>query len=428
MKGFPFGRPTADGPAGIANLRRLFWLRHFAILGQASALLAAQFLLHMQILSVLTLAPIACLLLFNVYVGIRLRRDDEPGEGEFTLHLAVDIVTLGALLYFTGGAGNPFVFLFLLPLTVAATLLSTAKVWVLTALTVLTYSVLLYWYQPLPHAHGASAGHDFTLHVAGMWFGFLLSAVIVSYVITGMGRTVRHQDALLAKAREQALRSERLVALGTLAAGAAHELGTPLSTASLLAAEIEHETADTPSAIKARQLRDQLKRCKQGLSALSATAGQLNLSGGGSSGVAEFLEGVMREFRTRRPQAALNFHCQDGQPAQRILADRSLGLALMNILDNAADASPQHVECEAIWDERELRLHVRDRGPGLSEKAREHAGKQPYGEKAQGLGLGLFLSHGIIERMGGEVRLSERQGGGLETAIRLPLPSLDQAA
>src|SRR5688572_15597565 len=110
-------------PAGIANLRRLYWLRWLSIAGQLAAVAAAVWLLEISLPLPETFIPIGLLVLFNVYTAARLNNKREPSAHEYVVHLAADMLALGALLYFTGGATNPFVFLFLLPLTVAATLL-----------------------------------------------------------------------------------------------------------------------------------------------------------------------------------------------------------------------------------------------------------------------------------------------------------------
>ena len=193
------------------------------------------------------------------------------------MHLFSDVLILAALLYFTGGSTNPFVSLFLLPLTLAAAALPGRYTWAIATAAVICYSFLMVWYFPIPHQHGI----NFNLHVLGMWFGFVLSAILISYFAVKMSATLRERDRALALARENALRDERLVSLGTLAAGAAHELGTPLATMAVLAKDLESECAGRPGVAEPFQvLRGQIARCKDILSQLAVSAGQARAEAG----------------------------------------------------------------------------------------------------------------------------------------------------
>ncbi len=409
--------------ASHANLKRLYWLRIIAIIGQIGAVA-----ITVRVLAIpLPLLPIATIItalaIFNVYTGRRLKRGDTAGEGEFLGQLLVDIAALTALLYFTGGATNPFTLMYFMPLIIAATVLPERLTWALAGITVASHSLIAWQYLPLQHAH--AEGHEFGLHVFGMWIGFVLSAGLIADFVVGMGNTLRRQEQALATAREQVLRNERLVALGTLAAGTAHELGTSLNTMTLVVQELSDEySGDDALEPPLTTLREQLERCKEALSTLSASAGGVRLSGGEALPVDTYLDRLLSEWRDRRPAASVQVTWQGERPAPAILADRSLSQALVNILDNAADASPDTVEWQADWNQQALDMEVRDRGPGLTAEASAHAGKRPYTSKAEGLGLGLFLAHAVIGRFGGSVTLMNRNGGGVCTRIHLPLTRL----
>jgi two-component system sensor histidine kinase RegB len=279
-------------------------------------------------------------------------------------------------------------------------------------------------FVPLPEAHSHDGG--FGLHVFGMWLGFVLSAGLIGYFVVGMGTTLRRQEQALAEAREQALRDERLVALGTLAASTAHELGTPLGTMALLVEEIDEVLGDEAAQLRPQldTLRTQIERCKGALSTLSASAGGVQLGGGGVMPIDHYLADVLTQWRRVRPAAAIETDWKGSRPVPQILADRTLTQAVTNILDNAADVSRQAIEWSASWDAHHVDMEIRDSGPGLTAEAEQSVGKRPYTEKAEGLGLGLFLAHGIIERFGGRVTLANRLGGGVTTHIELPLADL----
>ena len=273
--------------------------------------------------------------------------------------------------------------------------------------------------------------HDsgFTQHVFGMWFGFVFSAGLIATFVTNMASTLRERDRVLAQAREQALRDERLVALGTLAAGAAHELGTPLGTMAIVTDELVQDyPADKDAELhdNLQLIRGQIDRCKDALSVISASAGELRADAGSAQPVDIYLEQVIEQWRSERPGIAFQHHIAGDSPAPQIMADRALTQALTNILNNAADASPQWVELRAQWTPQQLVVEINDQGPGLNESASHTVGKAPYSSKEHGLGLGLYLAHAVIGRLGGEVTLFNRdanakQPGGLCTRITLPL-------
>ncbi|MDE2088522.1 MAG: HAMP domain-containing histidine kinase, partial [Gammaproteobacteria bacterium] len=274
-------------------------------------------------------------------------------------------------------------------------------------------------------------GHGFGLHIWGMWFGFFLSAGLIAYFVVRMGDTLRARDRALVRAREDTLHAERLLALGTLAAGTAHEFGTPLAAMAVLAKELQRDHAAMPAlAAKLRVLRDQIERCKHILATMSASAGQLQAASGGGVLLNRYLEQTLEEWRATRPGVQLQSRCEGPQPVARIVAEQTLTQALLNILNNAADASPHCVEVEALWSERELTIEVRDRGQGVTPEVESQAGQAFFSTKApgRGLGLGLFLAHTTINRLGGSVRLFNRDDGGACTRVILPLSPLLAAA
>jgi two-component system sensor histidine kinase RegB len=222
--------------------------------------------------------------------------------------------------------------------------------------------------------------------------------------VTTMGRALRRHQRMLADAREQSLRDEQLVALGTLAASTAHELGTPLATMTLTAEELRDELGDPPGQVVEQLdlLKSQIGRCKEALSVLSASAGNLRATGGGAMSLDRYFASLLEDWLRSRPGVKLESRIEGSDPAPRVVAERTLSQALTNIIDNAADVS-RHLE--------------------------RRVGKSPLSSQGSGagLGLGLFLSHGIIERLGGRVTLGERSGGGLETRVDLPLKALGVA-
>ncbi len=418
--------PSAE-PTAAVNLRRLLLLRNIAILAQVSTVVLAVYALGIVLPLSPLLGTIAGLLGVNALTWLRLRRPWPVSEGELFAQLSLDVAALTVLLYFSGGSTNPFVLLYLLPITLSAAALPGFYTWAMAGVTIACYSLLMFFYVPLPNGHAAHGGVSaFGLHVFGMWLGFVASAALIAYFVVKMGETLRARDHALATLRENELRNERIIALATLAAGAAHELGTPLSTVAVLAKELECDAPDTDSRDRLRVLREQVDRCKHILSTLSASAGQTRAEAGRSLPLDAYLEEVIARFRDLRPAATVQ-HTSDGpRPAPVIVTEQTLSQAIMNILNNAADASPQSVEMTARWTAQALTLEVCDRGPGLPATVQARAGKVVFTTKeaGQGMGLGLFLAHATLNRFGGEVHLYNREGGGACTRLSLPLASL----
>ena len=407
----------------LRNLRRLVILRNITILGAGTGIAIAIGFFDLALPRLPLINILAMLALLNVLTWLRLKSGYGVSNTEIFTQMLLDIAGITALFYFTGGATNPFVWFFLLPLIIAATILSRLYTWLMAVLTVTCYTALLFYNVPLPHG-GMHHDGGFQMHVFGMWMGFVMSAGFVAIIIVGMAHSLRERDRKLATAREQALQNERLVALGTLAAGAAHELGTPLGTMAILTAELEQDyAASTHPDLRNKLgiLSSQVKRCKEALSVISVSAGAGRAESGHPMPVGDFLNDVITEWRQQQPGASLDSRISSRPPDSMLIAERTLAQALINILNNAADASPSEVRLEATWSAAELTLEISDRGPGLGDALQNQLGKMPVSTKFEGLGVGLYLAHASIERMGGTLSLRNRTHGGTRILITLPL-------
>jgi len=407
-----------------ANLRRLFVLRSIAIAGQVIAIVVAVGYFDTP-LPVLPMAiVIAGLLALNLRTWWRVRRALPVGHAELFAELLADVAALTALLYLSGGSTNPFVSLYLLPLSVAAAALPPRYAWIMAGATVGCYSALMFFHVPLGDPHAAH-GSSFNLHLLGMWVTFIVSAVLIAGFVSGMSASIRARDEELAQARERALRDEQVVALGTFAAGAAHELGTPLSTIAVLTRELERDHAAVPGlAQDLRLLRTQVDNCKQIITDLTAAAGQARAGSAVRQNADDFLRSVLDRWSLLRPQVRPRLLCSGSSPAPEIAGEETIRQTLINILNNAADVSPRDVEIEATWGPDKLTIEVRDRGLGLSEDIISRAGRSLFSTKSEGSGIGLLLANATIERLGGSVTLSNREGGGGCTRVTLPLQRL----
>lgn len=412
---------TRTPPSSAAiNLRRVLALRAIIFAGLLITLWFAVARLGLPLPVTPLLAVLAVMTVVSLASLWRLTHPWPVGDAELFAQLLADVAALTVLLYFTGGSTNPFVTLYLLPLAITAAALP-QRVWWMAGIATACYSALLAWHVPLPHAEHAHDA-DFSMHVFGMWLGFVASAALIASFAVRMNATLRDRDRMLAELREQGLRQERIVAIGTLAAGAAHELGTPLSTMAVLVKDIQ--PGEAVAAGKLEILRAQIARCKEILASLSAAAGQVRAESGQSRPLDAFLEELVRRWQATRPGVNARTRLAGQGPAPRIVAEQTLTQAITNILNNAADVSPQDVELDGHWTPDELVLEIADRGPGIEPELAHKAGEPFHTTKSEGLGLGLFLAYTTLNRLGGDVRLMNREGGGVLCRLTLPLAAL----
>lgn len=390
---------------------RWWWLAFLLALALASPAALAVPLPLPAIFAVLAVAAMV-----NLATLWRLRTHASEANDLF-LQLCIDLVTLGALLFFSGGATNPLISMLLPLLAVAALALPGPLVAIYALLAVLTYSLLMVFYLPLPLADPARAAR---LHLAGMWLTFAFSAALMAWLLLRMTAQIRERDMALARAREQALREERVVALGALAAGAAHELGTPLATMSLLAGELEHDTGLSPASREDLDtLRAQIAQCKEILTTLSARAGVDRVERASGMALDDWLKQMRERWLNLRPGASCTMHLQSGT-APRIVAEATLEQALINLLNNAARAARREIVLAANWDEESWIVEVRDDGTGFAPEILANAGRQRLAAHADGSGLGIWLSAAAVERLGGTLSLYNLPEGG--AAARLCFP------
>ena len=414
-------------PAPIAeHLKRLMLLRSVLVCVLAATLGVAQLGFGVQLRWEAMSALLLVLLAAGVFGWLRSRLA-HISETELFMHLLLDVATLSGLLYLSGGSTNPFVSLYLLPLVIAAITLPPRYAWSMAAVTASCYGLLFFFYLPLGAMHAGHTQAEFRVHIIGMWINFVLSAGLIAFFVGRMARAIRARDAELARQKEIGLRNERIVALGTLAAGAAHELGTPLSTMAVVLNELAQDHADEPQLSRdLATLRQQVAACKQTITRMVAAAGEARAEGGGAQAVDEFLRETLDNWRLLRPSVTLAERMSGPAPAPTILNEHTLRQAIVNLLDNAADASPHSVELDCSWGSDRLRLEIRDCGPGLNAEAETHVGRGFFSTKAegQGNGIGLLLAKATFERLGGQLRLDARSGGGVRTLLELPLDSL----
>lgn len=415
--------------SALANLRSLLAIRSIALLGQGALL--AYLLWSGRHAGNLPGLGFALVLLAILTLGgwWRSRRDWPVMEGEFLVQLLLDVIVWSALMFFSGGATNPFISYYIVPIVVAAAVLPWRLAWLVTAASLLAYGLLLYVYQPLElfapgPAHSAAA----RAHVLGMWLNFLFSALLITFFVLRMGGVLRERIARESSLREERLRNDQIMAVASLAAGTAHELGTPLSTMTVTVDEMRRDPGLGESLrADCELLAQQLQHCRDTLRSLSRTAETTAGSPPQSDDAWEFTARVVKRWAVRRPGVRYDLRRAQRGAAPRILWDTTLCQALENLLNNAADTGTPTVRVSLSWDPVHCCISIRDRGPGLSPALGTDPGQVILLSASQGMGIGLMLSHASVERFGGHIELRPLDDG-TEARLILPIEDTDETS
>ena len=352
------------------------------------------------------------------------------GRGGAFVQLVLDLVAWGAFLYFGGGVTNPAISLLLPVVAVGASILPSRQAWALAVVAVGVYAVLWEFHHPVHLADAASA---MFWHLAGMWVSFALAAVTVVWFIVRLNAAIARGEAALAEAQAARARDAYVVGLGNLAAGAAHRLGTPLGTLRILADEMARRR-DLPAEVQedVALMREQVDHCRDILNSLTQETGQQRAEGGGQAPAAAWVRECVARWQRLRPAAVLRLDLAPELALQGVVADASLGEALQNLIDNAANANAaagqatEAVEVRGRLAEGALRVEVADRGPGLSPERVVAARHAPSGSQSSGMGVGLMLAHAAVEHHGGQLSFHSRPGGGTIARLVLPLRMSDE--
>ncbi|UXH77358.1 ATP-binding protein [Roseateles amylovorans] len=425
------GRQAPVNQAGRNNLRQLVQLRWLAVAGQLVTVVSVHFALHIRLPVAEMLTLLSVLLLFNIACWARTRWVPGVSDAELFAGLLVDVAVLSGQLFYSGGVTNPFIFLFLLQIAVGAVLLSARFVWPMVGLTSACFLALTQWHQPLllPDLAGLSLPPHY---VGGLLICFAINAGLLVTSIHRISRNLRQRDARLADLRQRAAEEEHIVRMGLLASGAAHELGTPLATLSVILGDWAHMApfaGDPELREEIEEMQIQLSRCKAIVSGILMSAGEMRGEAPEVTTLHAFLDELVLHWRTTRPCVGLDYRRDAALPDLRIVSDVGLKQMVDNILDNALEAAPARtVGLRAFAEEDQLVICVQDHGPGFPSEMLERFGKPYQSSKGRpGGGLGLFLALNVCRSLGGVLQARNRlpeEGGGAEVAIRLPLSAL----
>jgi len=283
----------------------------------------------------------------------------------------------------------------------------------------LCYAALRLLYVPLPLPHSIELEHE--LMYFGQWVNYTMLAGLVAWFGVRVGEVWSHHHRRTQQEAEQEARDRSLIGLAALAAGAAHEMSTPLSTMSVVVGDLRRG-AKLPADWKVSidMLWQQLQICKRSLSDMVRAADIEQLGRTRSVSARQFVRDLLDHFQLLRPQVPIQLQFEPIEDSLALRADHTLPQALLNLVNNAADASPHAVELRVRQNDLALVIQILDRGPGIAPRLRERLGKGPVTGKAGGNGVGVFIANSAIERLGGTVRMFDRKHGGTRVQVELP--------
>jgi two-component system sensor histidine kinase RegB len=408
------------------NMHQLIQLRWIAVVGQITTVLMVEYWLGVALPLVAMAMVAAALVALNLISLARLQSRMTVTNAELFVALAFDAAALTAQLYLSGGATNPFAFLFLLHVMLSALLLEAWSTWAIVAITVACFAFLTANYQPL----ALPQGHDgdlFRLHIEGMLVCFMLNAMLLVVFVARINRNLKERDGRLATLRQHAAEEDHIVRMGLLASGAAHELGTPLATIDVILSDWRREEAMASEPERAAEIDDMLieiRRCKAIVGGILMSAGEARGEELQVTTVRAFLNDIVEDRRAARPAGRIDFDDSFGEDVS-IVSDSALKQVIGNVIDNAVDASPRWVGVSAERGGSTLRLAVRDSGPGFSPEMLAGFGRPYSSTKGRpGGGLGLFLVVNVLRKLGGAVTAANRPEGGAIVTLSLPLAAL----
>ncbi|WP_293779025.1 ATP-binding protein [uncultured Oxalicibacterium sp.] len=411
--------------AGHRNMQQLIQLRWIAVIGQLSTIFVVTVVFGIDLPVRLMLEVLVCLIAFNLASHLRWHERPIVSNKELFLAMLVDVTILTAQLYLSGGTSNPFVFLYLLQIILSALLLEAWSTWMIVGITSTCLVGLSVFSRPLV-LPPENESLFFSLYVQGILICFVLNAALLAFFIIRIMGNLRMGDAELAALRNRAVEEEHIVRMGLLASGAAHELGTPLSTLSVILGDWRRMPEFQSSEVQAEiaEMEAQIQRCKSIVSSILLSAGEARGESSVKTTLRTFLDELVAEWRENRSVAAFDYINRIEQDVP-VVFDSVLKQMICNVLDNAAEASPRWVGFDVAREGQSLCLRITDAGPGFPPAMLPQLGKPYQSTKGRpGRGLGLFLVVNVARKLGGTIAARNREEGGAIVEVTLPLAAI----
>lgn len=393
------------------NLKRLAILRLITCAGIAVALIYLETSLHHDpdlgvgwfIWGLLTVLSV---------VNLIRAKQKSAGQNELFAYLMLDSGLIVLLIYFTGGANNPFITYLLVPIVISAATQSWTKTWSLCVLAIAAYAFVLFYHVPLPMLHMHHSGMN--LHIVGMLLTFIMSALFIAYFVVDMAQQLTNEQNQVAKLREQSIQNEHVMVVANQAAATAHELGTPLTTMAVVTQDLlTQEVSEEEKKEDLSLIQQQIQLCKEKLKLLVSHA-QSNAK---QEPLVDFIQTTLDQWLLMRPHAQYQWQ-KPKEISPEVQYPLVLQQAIINLLNNAMDASPEKIQIDLNWSKQNWCLEIQDQGSGIDqERTRQLNKPQP---SDAGMGIGLLLTHSSVQRLGGHVEWQNLPSGGCVTKIEVP--------
>jgi len=429
------------------SLSWFIWLRWIAVAGQLLTIVLSKVVIGAPLNLSLLLGIVAFTAASNLVLTAWMRFSGGSGTGNrrgaaknlvLASVMALDLMSLTALLHFSGGASNPFAVFYFVNIALSAVVLPSKWAWPVAGLAMACFTALFYvtpGSELFAVGPVADTGADITAHQRlwrqGMIAAFLACATVTTYFITRLTTELQQRGQALREAEMRQAKSARLEALATLAAGAGHELASPLSTIAVVAKELSNHLvgADVPASVRedVELIRSELAHCRTILNRMAGNAGQVAGEEFTRLPLADLLEEILSGVRGR---TAVEVELPEELTAVTISAPlQSLSQAIRGVVQNAVDSSQNSaaVKLTVYTQNAFVTLQIRDRGEGMPADVLARAGEPFFTTKApgRGMGLGLFLARNVIERLGGSLQLQSAPQQGTTATVALPASLLN---
>lgn len=409
------------------RLETLVKIRWLAIFGQAAAVLVVWLVLEFDFQPALCFVLISASAFLNAYLTIRYPANTRLSERASSILLTYDIVQLALLLYLTGGLENPFSFLLLVPVFISATTLSIASTVMLGSIALLSASLLAFFHLPLPWT--VASGFNLPwIYIIGMWFAIISSLLFTAVYAFRVADEARQLSDALTATELVLQREQHLSDIDGLAAAAAHELGTPLATISLVSKEMLRDL-DTGSTMydDVKLLRSQADRCREIMQTLTS----LSSEGDQHIGIVP-LSVILEEVCQPHRNFGIDIELVVGDDGKGPLCVRNPAIlyGLGNLVENAVDHAKKRVVLEAQWDGNDVSLTVCDDGYGFDEETLHRIGEPFLTSRSnlkEGMGLGLFIAKTLLERSGATIKFGNSRSmkmPGAHISVKWPLEAI----
>jgi two-component system sensor histidine kinase RegB len=417
--------PTTKDVAPNLALPWVLRLRYGIVAGEATIILCLAYVFHMRFPVLWTLVPLFAILASNVLAQMYRASTPFPQKtlgAVFTL----DTLCLTVILGLTGGPMNPFSLLYLVQITLSAVVLNRVWTWALGILSTASFGVLFWLHAPLPILQAHHSEQGLSPHLIGMWLAFMIAAALITFFTGKISDALRRREQEVLELKDQVAKHERLASLVTLAAGAAHELGTPLATIAVVAKELERyasgASANPAVTDDARLIRSEVERCRLILERMSAQGAEPMGEAPRRIAIPDLLNEVREQFpKPQRNQIAIEAPADASITVPEQATLRSMAALVQNALDASEPDRP--VRLYASQSGIYVRISVEDQGCGMPEAVLRRIGEPFFTTKepGKGMGLGTFLVRTFAERVGGRVSFESVAGRGTTVVLELPV-------